>query len=58
MVNFEVASSSIFRDFPKRLFCDDEVDNDSSGMDAICSLPEEGGDVISGEDIETSRNDL
>ena len=29
VVNFEIASSSSFRDFSKRLFCDDEVGDGS-----------------------------
>ena len=43
VVNFEVASSSSLRDFPKRLVCDAEVGNRSGG-------------VISGEDERLSRN--
>ena len=52
-VNFEVASSSGFRDFPKRLFCDGEVGDGGCGINAICSRPELAGDVISGEDADT-----
>ena len=53
MVYFEVASSSSFRDFPKRLFCDGEVGDGSDGMNTICSRPQVAGDVISGEEAET-----
>ena len=53
VVNFEVASFSSFQDFPKRLFCDGEVGDGSSGMNAICSRPEIAGDVIFCEDAET-----
>ena len=48
VVTLKVASSTSFRDFPKRLFCDGEVGDGSGGMNAICSLPEVAGDVISG----------
>ena len=52
VVNFEVASSSSFRDFPKRSFCDSDVSDCSSGMNAICGRPEVADD-ISSEDIDT-----
>ena len=53
VVNFEVASSSSIRDFPKLLFCDREVGSGNSGMKVICSSPEVADDVISGENAET-----
>ena len=37
VANFEVAGSSSFRDFPKRLFCASEVGDSSVGVNAICS---------------------
>ena len=49
-VNFEVAISSNFWDFPKWLFCDGDG---SSGVNVIGSRPEVADDVISGEDAET-----
>ena len=52
-VNFEVAGSSSFQDFHKRKFCDGEVGDSSSGVNAICSWLQVGDDVISGEDVET-----
>ena len=52
-LNFEVASSSSFRDFPKRLFCDGEVSDGIGGVNAIFSRPEVADDVISVEDPET-----
>ena len=53
MVNLEVASSSSFRDFPKRLFCDGEVGDGSGGVNAICRRPEVADDVLSSEDAES-----
>ena len=47
VINFQVASSSSFQDFPKRLFCDGEASDGISGMNAICSRPEVVGDIIS-----------
>ena len=41
MVNFEVASFSSFQDFTKRLFCDGEVGDGSSGVNAIWNQPED-----------------
>ena len=35
--NFEVASSSSFRDFSKRSFCDGEVSGNSGAVNAIYS---------------------
>ena len=35
-VNFEDASFTTFRDFPKPSFCDSEVGDGSGGMNAIC----------------------
>ena len=46
VVNFEVASFSSFGNFPKRSFCDSEIDDGSSGMNAICSQTEVADDVI------------
>ena len=53
MVNFEVTSSSSFRDFPERSFCDGEVGDGSGVMNAICSQPDVADDVISSYDAET-----
>ena len=51
--NFEVASSSSFWDFPKRLFCDGKVCDSSGGVNAICYWLEVADDVIASEDAET-----
>ena len=51
VVNFEVASSSSFRDFPERLFCDAEAYSGSGGLNAICSRLEVADDVISNRDL-------
>ena len=51
--NVEVASSSSFRDFPKRLFRGCEVGDGSGGVNTICRRPEVDDDVISVEDAET-----
>ena len=53
MVNCEVVSSSSFRDFSKRMFCDGEVGDRSGGVNTICSRPELADEVISSEDTET-----
>ena len=53
MLNFEIASFSSFRDFPKRSFWDGEVGEGSGGMKTIFSRPEAAGHVISGEDVDT-----
>ena len=56
VVNFEVTSSSSFRDIPTRLFCDGEDGDGSGGMNAICGrLDVAAGYVISGEDEQTVR---
>ena len=55
VIHFEVASSSSFRDFPKRLFCDGEVGDGRGGVNKIHSRPEVADDVISCEDAETDR---
>ena len=55
VVNLEVASSSSFWDFLKRLFCDGDVGDGGSGVNAICSRPEVADDVISGEDAENFK---
>ena len=52
VVNFEVATSSSFRDFAKRLFCDVEIGDRNSGMNAICSRTEVADDVISMKDVD------
>ena len=45
-VIFEVASSSSFRDFQKRLFCDSKVGGDGSGgVNVVFSRPEVTDDV-------------
>ena len=48
-VNFEVASSSSFQDFPKRLVCNGEVGDGSDDMNVICNWR----DIISGEVADT-----
>ena len=51
VVNFEVASSSRFRDNP------DAVDGgDADGINTICSRPEVAYDVVSGYNVETFRD--
>ena len=54
-LNLEVASSSSFRDFSKRSFCDSEVDVGSGGMSAICNRPKVVYDIISDRYVETYR---
>ena len=54
-INFEDASFSTFRDFPKTSFCQGEVGEGISGMDAMCSRSEVADDVISGTDVDTFR---
>ena len=53
MVNFEVASSSSFRDYPRRLFYDSEVGDDSSGMSVICRRLEVADNMVSSENVDT-----
>ena len=48
----EIASFSSFREFPKRLFCDGEVGEESGGVNAIWCRPEVVDDVISCEDAD------
>ena len=38
--------------FPKIQFCDSEVGDGSSGVNAICSRPDEANDVVSGQDVD------
>ena len=51
MVNFEVASSSIFRDNHDILV--PEVGSGADGINAICSRPEVANDLISGYNVQT-----
>ena len=44
MVNFEVASCSIFRDNGEKIFPDAEVGGGAGGISAICSRPEVADD--------------
>ena len=53
VVNFEDASFSTFRDFPKRSFCHSEVSDGSSGINVIFSRLEAVDDDISGTDVDT-----
>ena len=55
-LNFEVASSSSFRNFPKRSLFYVEAGGSSDIVNAICSRPEVVDDVISGEDVEASQD--
>ena len=52
VVDFEGATFSSFRDFPKTSLCDGEVCDGSGGMNAICSRPEVADVVISGKDVD------
>ena len=52
MVNFEVASCSIFQDNREKLFPAAEI----GGINAICSRPEVADDDISGCNVETFRD--
>ena len=54
-MHFEDAGYSTFTDFPKRSFCHGEVGDGSVGMNAICSQPEVGDDVIYSRDVDTFR---
>ena len=53
MVNFEVASSSSFRDNRDKIFSDAEVGGGACGINAVCSRLEVADDVISGYNVET-----
>ena len=53
-LNFEGASLSTFRNFPKR-FCHGEVDDGRGGMNEICSRPKVPDDAISGAVADTVR---
>ena len=52
LINCEVASSSSYPDFPKRSFCDSEVNDDSGGVNTIGSRPKVADDVIAGKDAD------
>ena len=58
MVNFEVASCSIFRDNREKIrtFPDAEVGGGADGINAICSRSEVSDYVIPGCNVETSRD--
>ena len=56
MVNFEVASCSIFRKNREKAFPDAEVGSGAGGINATCSGPEVADDVISGDDEEIFRD--
>ena len=56
VANLKVASSSNFRDFPKRSLCDSEVGDSSGDMNTICSRPEVDDKVISSDDVDTFRS--
>ena len=55
-LNFEDASFSTFRDFPRRSFCQGEVDEGKGCMNAICSRAEVPDDAISGTFVDTCRH--
>ena len=55
-INFEVASTSSFRDLTKRSFRYGEFGDCSGGMNTICSRPKVADDAISGEDVDTFRH--
>ena len=56
MVNFEVASCSIFQDNREKKFPDAEVGGGAGDINAICSRLEVANDIISGYNVETFRN--
>ena len=55
MVNFEVASCSIFPDNREKKLPDAEVGTGAGGINAICSRHEVADDIIDGCSVETFR---